>query len=117
MSQGFDLTSSQDGDALIVSAAGRVDGTNAQSFDTSLDETIGTEQSAIVLDLGGLVYMSSAGLRTILMTAKRLQARNAKLALCSLRPEINEIFQIAGFDRILAVCPGRPEAITQVTSA
>lgn len=117
MAQGFDLTSSQDGGALIVSVAGRVDGTNAQNFDTSLDETIGPTENAIVLDLSGLVYMSSAGLRTILMTAKRLQARNAKLALCSLRPEINEIFQIAGFNRILAVCPGRGEAITQVTAA
>lgn len=100
-----------------MSVAGRVDGTNAGSFDSSLDETIGESERAIVLDLSELVYMSSAGLRSILMTAKRLQSRQANLALCSLRTEINEIFQIAGFDRILAVCSGRDDAITKVTAA
>lgn len=94
---------------------GRVDGTNAQAFDTELDELIADSDNAIVLDLEGLSYMSSAGLRSILVTAKRLQTRKANLALCSLRPTINEIFQIAGFDRILDVCEGRGDAIAKVT--
>ena len=96
--------------------AGRVDGTNAQSFDTSLDEIIEESDHAVVLDLEGLVYMSSAGLRTILMTAKRLQQRKAAFAICSLRPTIREIFQIAGFDRILSVCDSRGDALTSVST-
>ncbi len=94
-----------------------MDGTNAQSFDSSLDELIEETCKAVVLDLAGLSYMSSAGLRSILMTAKRLQTRKANLALCSLRPTINEIFQIAGFDRILDVCTSRGDAIAKVTNS
>lgn len=96
--------------------AGRIDGTNAQNFDSSLDETIQESDQAIVLDLEGLVYMSSAGLRTILLTAKRLQQRQASFAICSLRPTIREIFQIAGFDRILSVCDTRSEALSSLAS-
>ena len=99
-----------------MSVSGRVDGTNAQSFDSSLEEVIGESVSAVVLDLEGLAYMSSAGLRSILMTAKRLQTRSANLAICSLRPTINEIFQIAGFDRILTVCDSRSDAVANVTA-
>ncbi|MYD42473.1 MAG: STAS domain-containing protein [Gammaproteobacteria bacterium] len=117
MSLGFDVASAEEGSALVIDVSGRVDGTNASAFDTSLQELIGESSQAIVLDLDGLTYMSSAGLRTILMTAKRLQARKAELALCSLRSTINEIFQIAGFDRILAVCDTRSEAVAKVTSA
>ena len=94
---------------------GRVDGTNAQSFDSSLDDVIEDSNNAVVLDLAGLSYMSSAGLRSILMTAKRLQQRQAQLALSNLRPTISEIFQIAGFDRILDVCETRAEAVAKVT--
>lgn len=61
--------------------------------------------------------MSSAGLRTILMTAKRLQQNKASFAICSLRPTIKEIFQIAGFDRILAVCESRADAVEKVTES
>lgn len=100
-----------------MSVSGRVDGTNAQSFDSSLDEVIEESISAVVLDLAGLAYMSSAGLRSILMTAKRLQSRKANLAICSLRPTINEIFQIAGFDRILDVCENRTDAVAKVTAS
>lgn len=102
---------------MVIAVTGRVDGTNAQSFDTSMDEIIQESDTAVVLDLEGLTYMSSAGLRTILMTAKRLQTRKANLAICSLRPTINEIFQIAGFDRILDVCETRSEAVAKVSAA
>ena len=72
-------------------------------------------ETGVILDLEGLSYMSSAGLRTILITAKRLQESRTKFALCSLRETIKEIIQIAGFDRIIDVCDTRGDAVTLVS--
>ena len=59
--------------------------------------------------------MSSAGLRTILMTAKRMQAQQTKFSLCSLQTNIKEIMQIAGFDRIISVVEDVAAAKEQVS--
>ena len=68
------------------------------------------------MDLAELVYISSAGLRTILVMAKTLKQRTTELALCALNPSILEIFQIAGFDKILTIVESREEAVTSVGS-
>lgn len=81
-----------------------------------MNQNVATEDEGVVLDLSELVYISSAGLRTILVMAKTLQQRTTKLALCALNPSIFEIFQIAGFDRILTIVESREEAISAVGS-
>ena len=102
---------------LTVTVQGRVDGTNAQAFDTELSGLIDEADTALILDLSGLNYMSSAGLRTVLMTAKRMQTQRTKFALCSLQPSIKEIMQIAGFDRIITVVDSHADALAQVTGS
>lgn len=93
-----------------------MDGTNAKQFDEDVNEELGADDEGVVLDLSGLVYISSAGLRTILVMAKTLQQRTTKLALCALNPSIFEIFQIAGFDRILTIVDSREKAVAAVGS-
>ena len=61
------------------------------------------------MDFEKLVYISSAGLRAILLTAKSLGNLNAKLALCSLSDQIREIFEISGFDKIITIHPSKAE--------
>ena len=81
-----------------------------------MNQNVAVKDEGVVLDLGELVYISSAGLRTILVMAKTLQQRTTKLALCDLNPSIFEIFQIAGFDRILTIVETREEAVTAVSN-
>ena len=66
---------------------------------------------AVIMDFEKLVYISSAGLRAILLTAKSLQSRDAKLVLCSLSEQIREVFEISGFDKVLAIHPTRAAAL------
>ena len=80
-----------------------------------MNEKISPDDEAVVLDLSELVYISSAGLRTILVMAKTLQQRKTKLALCALNSSIFEIFQIAGFDRILNIVESRQAALEAVS--
>lgn len=96
---------------LIAMAEGRVDGANAQEFQGALTDAIEPSDRAVVLDLGEITYISSAGLRVILLTARALRRQDAELAVCSLSASIREVFEISGFDKIIPVRDSRPDAI------
>ncbi len=96
---------------LIAKPQGRLDGSNAQEFQGDLSEAISTDDRGVVLDLADLSYISSAGLRVILMTTKALQRQSTELAVCSLSDPIREVFEISGFDKIIPVWGSQPDAI------
>ncbi|MGH7166135.1 MAG: STAS domain-containing protein [Nitrospiraceae bacterium] len=63
------------------------------------------------LDLEGVDFMSSAGLRVLLVAAKRLKPLNGKIVLYSLKPQIREVFEIAGFTTIFPIYAQQEEAV------
>ncbi|MCE2464456.1 MAG: STAS domain-containing protein [Dehalococcoidia bacterium] len=105
----MDLNTERQGDILIAKADGRVDGANAREFQAALDAAINDSERAVILDMEHLSYISSAGLRVILLTAKTLQTQNAKFAVCSLSGPIQEVFEISGFDKIIAIHASQAE--------
>jgi len=111
----LELQSDQTEGVLIISVAGRIDGLNAQEFHENLDKEIDGSDNPVVLDLEKLSYISSAGLRSILLIAKTLQGKNTRFMLCSLPAPIREIFEIAGFDKIIDVLESRSDAIATIT--
>ena len=111
---GVEISNERDGGALIVQAAGRVDGSNSQEFQDGLEAIINDDERAVVLDLQELSYISSSGLRVMLLIARKLQRQQAKFALCSLTDSIREVFEISGFDRIIPVHASRSEAVAAV---
>ena len=96
---------------MVATAEGRVDGANAQEFQKELADAIDETDRAVVLDLGKITYISSAGLRVILLVAKALNRQDAELAVCSLSDPIREIFEISGFDKIIPVRASQSDAI------
>ena len=74
----------REGTNLVLKADGRVDGTNASEFQDAMKTEINETDRAVVLDLQDLTYISSAGLRVVLLIAKDLQRQGAKMAACSL---------------------------------
>ncbi len=106
------VNSERQNGTLIARVDGRVDGSNAREFQTALESSIDSGDRIVVLDLEQLSYISSAGLRVILMVAKTLQRQGAKFAVCSLSTSIREVFEISGFDRIISVNASQEEAIS-----
>ena len=100
---------------LVISAAGQVHGLNAREFHDNLYKEIIGSDSLVVLDLEKLSYINSAGLRSILLVAKRLKGRNTRFVVCSLSGSVEEIIKIAGFDKIIDVFESRSDAIAAVT--
>ena len=106
----MDLNIERSGDILVSAPSGRLDGTNSRSFEESLKSEIGESKCSVLLDFTELNYVSSAGLRAILLIAKSVRADNANLALCSLSDNVKEVFEISGFDRIIPIHGTREEA-------
>jgi stage II sporulation protein AA (anti-sigma F factor antagonist) len=110
------VTIERQGDTLIAAADGRVDSTNASTFQDELTAATDGNDHSVILDLGGLSYISSAGLRVILLVAKTLQTKGAKFVVCSPSDQIREIFEISGFSQIIPVYGSGDEAITAFNS-
>ena len=108
------ISTERQGRALIAVAEGRVDGANALEFHEALEVAISSDDTGMVLDFEGISYISSAGLRVVLLVAKTLQKQSAKMAVCSLSGSIREIFEISGFDKIIPVHATRADAVAGV---
>ncbi len=103
-------------DVLSADVEGRIDGSNVVQFEEAVRTVIENSDRAVIMNFEKLVYISSAGLRAILLTAKSLQKQDAKLVLCSLSDRIREVFEISGFDKILPIHATKDDALASLES-
>jgi anti-anti-sigma factor len=90
-------------DSIVIQPAGRVDSRSAGSFESELLGRIEGGEKRVIVDFSDTDYISSAGLRVLLMAAKRLKGDDASFRLCSLKSQIQTVFKASGFDRILSI--------------
>ena len=88
-------------DGATVLLEGRLDTTTAPALDKTINEDI-ADAKHLVLDLKGLEYISSAGLRVLLGAQKKLQ-RVGSMKLLNVREEVMEVFEMTGFADILTI--------------
>ena len=110
----MDINRVSEGDATVLALSGRLDSNTCATLEASLFGVIEEGAGAVVVDFSDLSYVSSAGLRVLLMGAKRLRASQGKLALCGLNANIRDVFAMSGFDKILTIVPDRTEAVAAV---
>ena len=103
---------SRSGSATIVALSGRMDASSSPAAEVVLSRLIGSGERRIVVDMSDLDYISSAGLRVMLASLKRLREDGGQLLLAGLKPEIRNIFEIAGFQRIFHIYPDTEEAVS-----
>ena len=100
-------------DVTVVALAGKVDSTTSPEAQEALDKVLASGVKRLVLDCTALDYISSAGLRVLLGTAKRLgkAGGGGALRLFGLNQTVREVFDISGFSTILAVFPTEDDAL------
>ncbi len=113
MSEQTQLSISTEGldKGVILCPGGRVDGTNAGTLEGVIREQLEGGHSVLVFDFTNLNYISSAGLRVLLVAARDTQSRGGKSVFFGLSKQIAEVFSVSGFDKILAVHASRDEAL------
>ena len=95
---------------VVVGPIGRVDTNTAPEFEDIVRKQLESGVTRLVLDMAGVEYTSSAGLRVILWAAKKLKS-GGKLTLCALTPGVEQVFDLAGFLDILDVKGTLDEAL------
>ncbi|OPY47005.1 MAG: STAS domain protein [Methanosaeta sp. PtaU1.Bin028] len=99
------------GDVYIVSIEGRMDTANSKDVESRLDQVIGDKREKMLIDLAGVDYISSVGLRVLLASLKRHRERRGKMALISLQPFVQDVFRITGLEKIFPIYSSEAEAM------
>ena len=102
-------------DGIVLAAPeGRLDTAAAPAVEERLVALVGA--SSVVLDLADVRFVSSAGLRVLLLAAKAAKAAGRGIAVCALQPGVREVFEISGFDRIIPAYATREQALAALST-
>ena len=96
----LDIVSSE-GRAMLLQAWGRIDFFNANLFEVQARRAVTGTDRDVIIDASGVTYMSTAGLRVLLHIWQDLKKENRTLHVCALRPYIQQVFEIIGFNQII----------------
>ena len=109
----MELTEAKKSGAVVLGVSGRIDATNAGVLEHKILALIDAGEKRLVIDCAQLQYISSAGLRVLLIAAKRL-SDGGKLALATLNHQIRDVFDIAGFSSIFQIYRTQDDAVAAV---
>lgn len=109
--QGVMITAHPEGSVMVIAIDGRLDAASSSSAFEALEQNISEGTSAIVMDLSGLTYTSSSGLRAFLATLKEMRKENRELLIAHPDPRVLKVFTLAGFDRIFPIYDTVEEAV------
>src|SRR3954454_1199061 len=99
----MEFAHASEGEVVVAKLAGRLDSSSAPSAEEQLTRAIGTDTPRLAIDLSELEYISSAGLRVLLLVARKVQQAQGKLALFGLTAGVHEVFSISGFNTIFTI--------------
>ena len=106
-------TKKEDG-ILIVIMVPRFDAYSAKEVEADLNEAIDNGADKILCDFSETEYISSAGLRVLLATAKKLKKVGGSICLSALKPYVSEVFETAGFTPLFNIYDSEKEALTRM---
>jgi anti-sigma B factor antagonist len=115
----MDLRALEISNVTLIQVEGRIDHTTAKDFETRLLpqlEGCSGETKKILLDFSEVNYISSAGLRVLMIAAKQCKKQNGKMVLAALQPMIQEIFHISRFDTVFEVFPTVKSAMETISA-
>jgi anti-anti-sigma factor len=106
-------------DVVVAAPSGRIDHPNSEKLRDALAPVLAAavaDKHALVLDFSRIEYISSMGLRVLLLAAKALRAAGARIAVAALRPVVAEIFAIARFNHVVEIFPDVRTALAQLSA-
>ena len=109
----MNITDRESDSVKIVDLEGNLDTNTAPDAESHLSSLADEDAAKILINLEKLNYISSAGLRVFLATAKKLKGSGGELRLCVLNETVQEIFDMSGFSTILGVFKSEDDALAE----
>jgi anti-anti-sigma factor len=99
----MDIDISRSDGKIVMSLKGRMDAVSSPDFDRAVEELMANGERYFMINLSDLEYISSAGLQSLLATAKRLEQIEGEISLSHLKEAVREVFEISGFDTLFPI--------------
>ena len=115
----MNVTSRRFGNAVVLHIDGRLDQDTCGAFTSELMkyvDSVAHGGGAVILDLSGLEYVSSAGLRCFMLASRQAKAQSGRIFVAALQPMVKEIFEISHFNLVFQVFPSIREALGAVSA-
>ena len=106
----MDISEEIVGNVCVVTAKGRLDGSASAPFVDRL-EKLTARQSTFLMDFAGVDFVTSAGLRAVLTTIKKVKSLNGAIAICGVQAPVREILDITGLSPMIRIFASRPEGL------
>lgn len=100
----------EDGVAVLI-LRGRLDQGNADSLHRGAMEVLGEGARSLVVDMGGVDFIASVGIRALIRPSQALSLKGGKLAVANLQPQLRDFFALTGLDQMFAIYETRAEAV------
>lgn len=98
----MDITENNRGGVLVITVSGRLDSSTAGQLEAVLPARV-RDHGAVIVSLADVPYVSSAGLRVLLIGAKAAKAAGNRLVITGLAPAVRDVFDISGFSKIFTI--------------
>jgi anti-anti-sigma factor len=107
----MEISEERRGEIIVLSPAGRINNDTSPVFQTRLVGCVGSAAANVLVDFSHVEYISSAGLRALMIASKQAKAINGRLAVAALTPIVREIFAISHFGMVVQVFETMAEAL------
>ena len=107
----IEIAEARDGAVQVVLPVGRIDGANARKFESAIMDLIDSGKRRLVFDFSRLDFISSSGLRVVLVATRKLRGSSGSLVLCAMQDNVDRVVRMSGFDRIVRIEASREAAL------
>lgn len=98
-------------EVLVLRVKGRLDAIASPEIERRIFDAIHKGQVKLLIDMSGITYLSSAGIRMLLSTTKKLRTLSGKLVVCNMAANVSDVLKMSGFDHILDMSKNEEEAL------
>ena len=113
----METTIIKEANAIIFVLNGRLDSNSAPLFEKQLQDFLVSPSTHLIFDFDNLEYISSAGLRVVLNTAKAYHAGPYSFVACAMQDHVQEVFEISGFDSFITIHRSVDESLLALDNA
>ena len=108
------VAETRSGQVYIVAVSGRIDSTNANELLARLNSLFSSGEKILLVDLKGVLYLTSAAFRVLLVATDEAERNASRFVLCSVLGQVRELFEMGGLLDAFTILGSREEAVAQL---
>jgi len=112
----MEIHKEQVGDVWVVAVNGRLDGIYSSAFANQVGALITGTNPKILIDFAEIDFVTSAGLRAMLLLVKKANEAGSVFALCGVNDQVRQVLDISGFTAMFRIHPGRAEGLAALNT-